>query len=193
MKFRTRQIHAGVEPDPTTGAILTPIHQSTTFVQDSIDEYMARGYSYSRSGNPTVDAFEEKIRDLEGGAGAVVTCDVDRRLQDDAHQLERGHRGPVGAEGGPNGLGQGDGFGRAGKHPAALGDQLTVVIVPARTGQAEQPLPLCEREGGVGVGIEEYVAVVEGATSLMASDSSMPLPNTSPDMSPIPTAVKGSW
>ena len=72
MKFRTRQIHAGVEPDPTTGAILTPIHQSTTFVQESIDEYMARGYSYSRSGNPTVDAFEEKIRDLEGGAGAAA-------------------------------------------------------------------------------------------------------------------------
>lgn len=72
MKFRTRQIHAGVEPDPTTGAILTPIHQSTTFVQDSIDDYMARGYSYSRSGNPTVDAFEEKIRDLEGGAGAAA-------------------------------------------------------------------------------------------------------------------------
>ncbi len=72
MKFRTRQIHAGVKPDPTTGAILTPIHQSTTFVQESIDEYMARGYSYSRSGNPTVDAFEEKIRDLEGGAGAAA-------------------------------------------------------------------------------------------------------------------------
>ncbi|MGH8925197.1 MAG: trans-sulfuration enzyme family protein [Acidimicrobiia bacterium] len=72
MKFRTRQIHAGVEPDPTTGAILTPIHQSTTFVQESIDEYMARGYSYSRAGNPTVNAFEEKIRDLEGGEGAAA-------------------------------------------------------------------------------------------------------------------------
>jgi cystathionine beta-lyase/cystathionine gamma-synthase len=72
MKFRTRQIHAGVEPDPTTGAILTPIHQSTTFVQESIDEYMARGYSYSRAGNPTVSAFEERIRNLEGGAGAAA-------------------------------------------------------------------------------------------------------------------------
>lgn len=72
MKFRTRQVHAGVVPDPTTGAILTPIHQSTTFVQTSIDDYMARGYSYSRAGNPTVTAFEEKIRDLEGGAGAAA-------------------------------------------------------------------------------------------------------------------------
>jgi cystathionine beta-lyase/cystathionine gamma-synthase len=72
MKFRTRQIHAGVQPDPHTGAILTPIHQSTTFVQESIDEYMARGYSYSRAGNPTVTAFEEKIADLEGGVGAAA-------------------------------------------------------------------------------------------------------------------------
>ena len=72
MKFRTRQIHAGVTPDPSTGAILTPIHQSTTFVQDSVDEYMAKGFSYSRAGNPTVNAFEEKINDLEGGAGAAA-------------------------------------------------------------------------------------------------------------------------
>ncbi len=72
MKFRTRQIHAGVEPDPTTGAILTPIHQSTTFVQDSVEDYMAKGYSYSRAGNPTVAAFEERINDLEGGAGAAA-------------------------------------------------------------------------------------------------------------------------
>ncbi|MDH3190025.1 MAG: PLP-dependent aspartate aminotransferase family protein [Acidimicrobiia bacterium] len=67
MGFRTKQVHAGVAPDPTTGAILTPIHQSTTFVQESVDEYMARGYSYSRAGNPTVRAFEEKLTALEGG------------------------------------------------------------------------------------------------------------------------------
>lgn len=72
MRFRTRQIHAGVEPDPTTGAILTPIYQSTTFVQESVEDYMAKGYSYSRAGNPTVTAFEEKINDLEGGAGAAA-------------------------------------------------------------------------------------------------------------------------
>jgi len=67
MGFRTKQVHAGVEPDPTTGAILTPIHQSTTFVQDSVDEYMAKGYSYARAGNPTVRAFENKLTALEGG------------------------------------------------------------------------------------------------------------------------------
>ncbi len=72
MRFRTKQIHAGVTPDPTTGAILTPIHQSTTFVQPSVDEYMATGYSYSRSGNPTVRALEEKVTALEGGADTAA-------------------------------------------------------------------------------------------------------------------------
>jgi len=65
--FRTDQIHAGVTPDPTTGGILTPIHQTTTFVQPSVDEYMAKGFSYSRSANPTVTSLEDKINVLEGG------------------------------------------------------------------------------------------------------------------------------
>ncbi len=68
MGFTTRQIHSGVEPDPVTGAIVTPIYQTTTYVQDSVDEYLARGYSYSRSANPTVRALEMKLADLEGGA-----------------------------------------------------------------------------------------------------------------------------
>ncbi|REK34652.1 MAG: PLP-dependent transferase, partial [Actinobacteria bacterium] len=72
MGFRTKQVHAGVDPDPTTGAILTAIHQSTTFVQDSVDEYMSKGYSYARAGNPTVRAFEEKITALEGGLDATA-------------------------------------------------------------------------------------------------------------------------
>ena len=67
MGFRTKQVHSGVTPDPTTGSILTPIFQSTTFVQDSVDEYMGKGYSYSRAGNPTVRALEEKLTALEGG------------------------------------------------------------------------------------------------------------------------------
>ncbi len=71
MGFTTKQIHAGVTPDPTTGAILTPIYQSTTFVQDSVDEYLAKGYSYSRSGNPTVRALELRIAALENGAAAA--------------------------------------------------------------------------------------------------------------------------
>jgi len=70
MRFSTQQIHAGVEPDPVTGAILTPIYQSTTYVQESIDKYLGKGYSYSRSGNPTVRALETKLNILEGGAEA---------------------------------------------------------------------------------------------------------------------------
>ena len=72
MRFRSKQIHAGVTPDPTTGAILTPIYQSTTFVQDSVDSYLDKGFSYSRSGNPTVRALENKLTALEGGAD--TTC-----------------------------------------------------------------------------------------------------------------------
>ena len=72
MGFRTKQIHAGVTPDPTTGAILTPIHQSTTFVQESVDDYMSKGFSYSRAGNPTVRALEEKLTALEGGVDTTA-------------------------------------------------------------------------------------------------------------------------
>ena len=72
MGFRTDQIHAGATPDPVSGAILTPIHQSTTFVQPSVDDYMETGYSYSRSGNPTVTALQARIAKLEGGIGSAA-------------------------------------------------------------------------------------------------------------------------
>ncbi len=72
MRFSSKQIHAGVTPDPTTGAILTPIYQTTTYVQESIDKYLEKGYSYSRSSNPTVRALEMKLSALEGGADS--TC-----------------------------------------------------------------------------------------------------------------------
>jgi len=72
MGFRTKQIHAGVTPDPVTGAILTPIYQTTTYVQNSVDDYLAKGFSYSRSGNPTVQALEAKLTELEGGAACAT-------------------------------------------------------------------------------------------------------------------------
>ncbi|HEY5665869.1 MAG TPA: PLP-dependent aspartate aminotransferase family protein [Gammaproteobacteria bacterium] len=72
MGFSTKQVHAGVKPDPITGAILTPVYQSTTFVQDSVDKYLSKGYSYSRSGNPTVAVLEEKIAILENGAACTA-------------------------------------------------------------------------------------------------------------------------
>ena len=69
--FTTRQVHAGIVPDPVTGAILTPIYQTTTYVQESVDRYLAKGYSYSRSANPTVRALENKLTDLEGGTDTI--------------------------------------------------------------------------------------------------------------------------
>lgn len=68
--YDTFLVHGGVRPDPITGAILTPITQATTFVQDSIDAYCAKGYSYSRTRNPTVQTLEDKIARLENGIGA---------------------------------------------------------------------------------------------------------------------------
>ncbi len=67
MGFTTELIYAGVKPDLETGSILTPVYQSTTFVQESVDEYLSKGYSYSRSANPTVRALEEKLALLESG------------------------------------------------------------------------------------------------------------------------------
>ena len=64
-------MHAAISPDPNNGAILTPIFQSTTYIQESIEQYLERGYSYSRTNNPTVTTLENKIGILEGGYGAV--------------------------------------------------------------------------------------------------------------------------
>ncbi len=69
--MNTGMVHAGVLPDPVTGAVLTPIYQSTTFVQESIAKYCEKGFSYTRSANPTVAALEQKIASAENGAAAV--------------------------------------------------------------------------------------------------------------------------
>jgi cystathionine beta-lyase/cystathionine gamma-synthase len=68
--FATLALHAGAEPDPATGAILTPIYQSTTYVQEAVGVH--KGYTYSRSGNPTVTALERRLAALEGADHA--TC-----------------------------------------------------------------------------------------------------------------------
>ncbi len=65
MKFATRAIHAGQEPDPSTGAVMTPIFQTATYAQAGLGEN--KGYEYSRSGNPTRAALETCIAALEGG------------------------------------------------------------------------------------------------------------------------------
>src|SRR5258705_11109916 len=77
--FRTRAVHAGGRPDPTTGARAVPIYQTTSFVfedtQDAADLFALQKYGniYTRLGNPTVAAFEERVASLEGGIGAVAT------------------------------------------------------------------------------------------------------------------------
>jgi cystathionine gamma-synthase len=69
--FSTNAIHAGQEPDPTTGAVIPPIHASSTFAQDGVGGLRA-GYEYSRSANPTRTALQECLAALEGGRHAVA-------------------------------------------------------------------------------------------------------------------------
>ena len=68
--FATRAIHAGQEPDPTTGAVIPPIYQTSTFVQDGIGGFRG-GYEYARGGNPTRDSLQELLAALEGGTRGV--------------------------------------------------------------------------------------------------------------------------
>lgn len=65
MKFGTKAIHAGVEPDPSTGAIMTPIFQTSTYVQKSPGVH--KGYEYARTQNPTRDALQKNLAALENG------------------------------------------------------------------------------------------------------------------------------
>ncbi len=65
MKFGTKAIHAGVEPDPSTGAIMTPIYQTSTYVQESPAKH--KGYAYARGANPTRNALQKSIAALENG------------------------------------------------------------------------------------------------------------------------------
>jgi cystathionine beta-lyase/cystathionine gamma-synthase len=80
MEFETRAIHAGQEPDPATGAVITPIYQTATFVHEEAGVH--KGYDYSRAGNPTRTALETCLASLEGadhglayasGLGATTT------------------------------------------------------------------------------------------------------------------------
>jgi cystathionine beta-lyase/cystathionine gamma-synthase len=68
--LETLALHAGTAPDPTTGALLTPIYQTTTFTQEAVGTH--KGFTYSRAGNPTVAALEGRLAALEGAPHA--TC-----------------------------------------------------------------------------------------------------------------------
>jgi len=69
-EFDTLALHAGVYPDPSTGAMLTPIYQTTTYQQEAVGR--DKGFTYSRSGNPTVSALERRLAALEGAE--FCTC-----------------------------------------------------------------------------------------------------------------------
>jgi cystathionine beta-lyase/cystathionine gamma-synthase len=69
--FATRVLHAGLAPDPTTGALLTPIHQTTTYRQQAVG--VDKGFTYSRAANPTVAALERNLGALERALPAVCT------------------------------------------------------------------------------------------------------------------------
>lgn len=69
MKFGTKAIHAGIEPDPATGAIMTPIYQTSTYVQQSPGDH--KGYEYSRTHNPTRTALQNNLAALENGKHGI--------------------------------------------------------------------------------------------------------------------------
>lgn len=70
MKFETKTIHAGIHPDPSTGAIMTPIFQTSTYVQDAPGIH--KGYEYARTQNPTRGTLEKNVAELENGHGAIA-------------------------------------------------------------------------------------------------------------------------
>ncbi|MGM9512327.1 cystathionine gamma-synthase [Larkinella sp. GY13] len=69
MKFATKAIHAGIEPDPTTGAIMTPIYQTSTYVQESPGKH--KGYEYARTQNPTRTVLQNNLAALENGKHGI--------------------------------------------------------------------------------------------------------------------------
>jgi len=70
MKFNTKAIHGGQQHDPSTGAVMTPIYQTSTFAQRSPGDY--KGYEYSRGANPTRTALENALASIEGGVAGFA-------------------------------------------------------------------------------------------------------------------------
>ena len=90
--FETRAIHAGQDPDPETGAVVTPIHLATTFAQEAVGQH--KGYEYARSGNPTRTALQTCMASLEGArhglafaSGLAASDCLLRQLQPGDHLL----------------------------------------------------------------------------------------------------------
>lgn len=87
--FATRCIHAGQAPDPTTGAIKTPVYQTSTYVQESPGEFIGN-FEYSRSANPTRTALEENLASLEGGRHGICFASGVASLAACIHLLSAG-------------------------------------------------------------------------------------------------------
>ena len=83
-RFSTICIHAGQEPDPTTGAIITPIYQTSTYVQAELGQH--KGYEYARTQNPTRAALEANLAAIEGGRAGVCV-----RVGHGGHRRHRHH------------------------------------------------------------------------------------------------------
>ena len=88
--FGTRAIHAGQQPDPTTGAVMTPIYQTSTYIQRSPGVH--QGYEYSRSQNPTREALEGCLASLEGGEHGVAFASGCAATDAVMHLLDAGDR-----------------------------------------------------------------------------------------------------
>ena len=69
MKIETKFIHSGQKPDPSTGAIMTPIYQTSTFYQETPGKH--NGFEYARTGNPTRNALEKNLAGIESGKYGV--------------------------------------------------------------------------------------------------------------------------
>ncbi len=90
MDFETRAIHAGQEPDPATGAIITPIYQTSTYVQDGVGRH--KGYDYSRVANPTRHALEAALASLESAEHGIAYASGLAAVTTLFHLLDPGDR-----------------------------------------------------------------------------------------------------
>src|SRR5258706_7092230 len=96
MKIETKVIHAGQAPDPQTGAVMTPIYATSTYAQSSPGEH--KGYDYARTRNPTRDALEACLAELESGhagfafaSGMAASSTVLELLDASSHNVARHH------------------------------------------------------------------------------------------------------
>src|SRR3989442_10774554 len=117
LDFSTRCIHAGQEPDPTTGAVMMPIYTTSTYVQQSPGVH--KGYDYARTKNPTRMAFERCIADLEGGSAAFAFASGLAAISTTLECLDHGSHVVAVDDlyGGPRGV-----FGRGGQGPEGGGE-----------------------------------------------------------------------